>query len=79
MLPDIYPLTIIKDRYSGTYSGGQWTAWNVDADCVPYGHQSCDITAHEFWLHNERPVGKGETIEGAIRDLYKKLDLEGRQ
>ena len=27
---EIYPLTIINDRYAGTYSGGIFTAWNMD-------------------------------------------------
>lgn len=27
-----YPLTIIADRYNGTYSGGRFTAWNMDYD-----------------------------------------------
>lgn len=27
-LNKIYPLTIVRDRYSGTYSGGSWLAYN---------------------------------------------------
>lgn len=26
---DIYPLTIVKDRYTGVYSGGIYTAWKL--------------------------------------------------
>lgn len=46
---DIYPLTITKDRYMGTYSGGEWTAWNCDADDVPAEIACDDVTCCEFW------------------------------
>ena len=35
MEDEIYPLTITADRYTGTYSGGQFIAWNLGADEVP--------------------------------------------
>ena len=70
---DIYPLTIVKDRYTGTYSGGEFTAWNLDADEVPAGIYSDDCGCHEFWLTNKIPVGKGQSIREAILDLYVQL------
>lgn len=32
---DIYPLTIIRDRYNDVYSGGKYLAFNLDADEIP--------------------------------------------
>lgn len=32
---ELYPLTIIKDRYSGVYSGGKWLAFNLDPEEIP--------------------------------------------
>ena len=29
---EMYPLTIIKDRYNGTYSGGMYLAFNLEYD-----------------------------------------------
>lgn len=46
---DIYPLTITKDRYTGTYSRGEWTAWCCDADEVPPEIASDDLTCARFW------------------------------
>lgn len=46
---DIYPLTITKDRYTGVYSGGEWTAWYCDADDIPPEIASDDVTCCEFW------------------------------
>ena len=46
---DIYPLTITKDRYTGVYSGGEWTAWYCDADEVPPEIASGDLPCASFW------------------------------
>ena len=46
---DIYPLTITKDRYTGVYSGGEWTAWYCDADEVPPEIASDDLACGSFW------------------------------
>lgn len=46
---DIYPLTIVKDRYTGVYSGGEWTAWHCDADEVPPEIASGDLPCGRFW------------------------------
>lgn len=46
---DIYPLTIVKDRYTGVYSGGEWTAWCCDADDVPPEIASGDLPCCSFW------------------------------
>ena len=66
----IYPLTITADRYSGVYSGGNFIAWNLDADEIPDDIYSDDCGCHEFWLTNKIPVGKGKTVEEAIGNLY---------
>ena len=70
---EIYPLTITADRYSGTYSGGNFIAWNLDADEVPDDIYSDDCGCHHFWNHNEIVCGKGRTVSEALADLYVKL------
>lgn len=57
---DVYPLTICNDRYIGTYSGGEWTAWNCDPDDVPVDICLDDVTCCEcgngIWLTEQVPL-----------------------
>lgn len=72
---EIYPLTIVADRYSGTYSGGEYLAFNLDSDEIPQGVLGDDVTAMEFWDYYSPYyiVGKGRTVSEALSDLYIKL------
>lgn len=72
----IYPLTIVSDRYNGTYSGGKFTAWNREPDDVPEGITGDDCSCHFFWLHNHIVCGVGDTIQEAIGNLYINLNRE---
>lgn len=78
---EIYPLTIVSDRYSGVYSGGAYTAWNMDADEIPADINGGDIECDKFWEENRLVCGKGSTVSEAVLDLYLKLrgniQLEG--
>lgn len=68
---EIYPLTIKKDRYGGTYSHGEYLAWKLDIWEVPRDPFEDDVTCMMFWEMNKIPVGRGETPEAAISDLKK--------
>lgn len=69
----VYPLTILADRYGGTYSGAVFTAWNKDADLIPEGVDAGDVECDQFWQAFRGPVGKGETPDSAMWDLVRKL------
>ncbi len=73
---EIYPLTIIADRYSGTYSGGDYLAFNLDFCDIPEGILGDDVTAMEFWDYYSKDyiVGKCRTVSEALSDLYIKLN-----
>lgn len=74
-LRHIYPLTIVPDRYNGTYSGGLYTVWNHYAENVPTEIYSDDMTCNDFWkfeVENRNDFGVGDTIQEAIDDLYYK-------
>lgn len=71
---DVYPLTILRDRYSGSYSGGKYTAWNLYPWDIPDGPFSDDGGCFDFWLESTIPVGVGETPNAAIRSLVLALD-----
>ncbi len=75
-LTKVYPCTIITDRYGGTYSGGQWTAFNLDFWCMPYPIGQDDISCAKFWHgveHKKYIIGKGDSPQKAYEDLAKKL------
>ena len=73
---DIYPLVIIKDRYTGTYSNGEYTAWNMFFEDIPREIDEDDVTCHNFWHSYNGIVGLGKTPNEAIDDLHKKLNVE---
>lgn len=76
---NIYPLTMIMDRYNGAYSNAKYTAWNLDSDDIPDGPNSEDIECLHFWeeIKRERTicVGRGETPNDALLDLNKQIKL----
>lgn len=78
----IYPLTIIPDRYGGTYSGGSFLAFN----CLPHEipkecHSGGDIDSLNWYENNDKnetsPVifGIGGTPELAANNLLTKLNI----
>lgn len=73
---DLYPLTIVKDRYGGTYSGGKYTAWHLDYFNLPEEIDEDDCTCADFWTAdgNYYLVGKGDTVEQAYKDLVEKVE-----
>ena len=76
-----YPLTIIADRYGGTYSGGAFLALPLDFDEVPREIAGDDVTCATFWDENANdrliPVGRGDTPQAAYEDLLKQMGKEG--
>jgi hypothetical protein len=73
---DLYPITIISDRYTGVYSGGRFTAWNLYEDKVPAEISLDDVTCNNFWVENKIVCGIGYTPNEALEDLYNKLIKE---
>lgn len=69
-----YPLTIIHDRFSGSYSGGLFTAlpyeyWKIPKD----GPDGSDLDCKKFWKTFKGPVGLGADPVSAVDDLIKKM------
>ena len=71
---EIYPLTIINDRYMGTYSGGEFTAWNMAYYGIPTEPAEDDVTCMWFWETTKIPVGRGKTPQEAVKDLKRRLE-----
>lgn len=70
----IYPLTIICDRYGGAYSGGSYTAFNLDFYEIPEEANGSDVECMAFWDEaNKDNIGFGATPQEAYEDLENKL------
>ena len=66
----LYPITIIKDRYNGIYSGGAFLAFNLDYDEIPWEINQDDVTCMVFWSTNKNMiVGRGATPQEAYENL----------
>lgn len=73
---EVYPVTIIDDRYSGCYSGGKYLAFNVEPWDVPKGVSwGGDVDCAEFWADEalKYVIGKGNTPNEAYRNLVEKI------
>lgn len=71
----IYPVTIVKDRYDGTYSNAKWLALPTDPGQVPDEIGGSDPEEMIFWREfkeAEFPIGKGESPDEALKDLIEK-------
>ena len=68
----IYPLTIITDRYNGTYSGGKVLAFNMDYYELPEDIDGDDVACSNFFQKTKIIYGKGDTPMEAYRDLIIK-------
>ena len=68
-----YPLTIISDRYDGTYSGGGWLAFPLYCDEIPPAVNGYDEDCAQFWKDYKEPVGKGAYASDAVTDLIRQM------
>lgn len=74
--PAIYPVTIVKSRYQGTYEGAAWICFPVHAERLALGQwrdwQGSDIECAEWWARAQReewPVGLGPSPDLAYENL----------
>lgn len=76
---DIYPLTIISDRYNGCYSLGKFLAFNLDRNDIPDDVGGGDPDEWTFFqedptdkydTHHNYLIGRGNTPQEAFDDLY---------
>jgi hypothetical protein len=76
-LKEVYPLTIVSDRYGGTYSGAEFLAFNLEPERIPKDIGGSDSEEMDFWEDPERygayVIGKGDTPDKAAFDLLDKI------
>lgn len=71
---NLYPVTVVKTRYSGVYEGGRWAAFPVEAHDVPMQASDDDVTCMMWWAENGDYVGIGVDPIAAIEDLESKIE-----
>ena len=64
---DIYPLSVIRDRYNGTYSGASYLAFNLDSNLVPSEVHDSDVPCSYFW----DLIDEGNFVEGKVARDYR--------
>ena len=68
-----WPVTIIEDRYGGTYSGAKWLAFNKYPEEVGSSEaMGDDCSCAEFFADTDWLIGKGDTPQSAYEDLFAK-------
>lgn len=89
---DLFPISIIEDRYGGCYAGGAWLAI-AGADhlengayrvvrCLEDGPHGDDVDAKLFWTNPPPWIAVGSTPAEALERLHAALarqqaDLQG--
>lgn len=76
MTQELYPCTIIMDRYGGAYSGGAWLAFALECCFIPQEIDDDDITCMDFWLDNNNKnliVGRGNSPQSAYENLLERF------
>ncbi len=69
-----YPLTIVADRYQGSYSGGKYIAFPQHFDALDPAVHGSDEDCAAYWFEaDQSPYGVGETPQEAVQDLKEKL------
>ena len=81
---ELYPVTIIADRYNGFYSKGMYTAWNLENERVPWQITANQNICKDWWdnyyntinvaSNDMIAVGIGNTIKDAIEDLKARIN-----
>lgn len=72
---DIYPLTIIEDRYCGVYSGAKYLAFNKEFYELDKRICGNDCECRDYWYSCNIVVGKGNTIQEAKADLLNQIEV----
>lgn len=73
-------VTIVEDRYTGTYSGGEWLAYYGGTDRIDAGADGdlidafgCDPDCAGFFATpRAEEIGRGDTPEEALTDLLRR-------
>ena len=71
VMMDLYPVTLVKDRYHGTYSGGKWIAFNRVPWDIPEAVLGSDVPCATYFNQADGQFAVGSTMEEALKNLYQ--------
>ena len=71
---DIFPVTIIADRYGGCASDGKYLAFGCDFWDIPEEIEAADAIADHFWQTTTMTIGRGATPQTALEDLCERRE-----
>lgn len=60
----VYPITILADRYGGSYSRAKWTAWTCEPENIPEDAQAGDTDCASFWERHR----EGESFDDKLKE-----------
>ena len=75
----LYPIVIVEDRYTGSYSRGTWiafaNAYGDPRESLDCGAFSDDGAAANYWADEDRSglVGRGDSPDKALADLRQRF------
>ena len=68
---ETHPVTIIKDRYGGAYSGAKWIAWNCAPEIIPPEVAGDDVSCGAFWKPDDWDFKTENTVQDWTMHLGK--------
>jgi hypothetical protein len=68
-MTDLYPVTIVKSRYGGTYEGATWLAFNLEMNQVPPEVTGTDVECSEFFASTQLVIGRGDSPDTSYTAL----------
>lgn len=68
-----YPCTILRDRYSGTYSGGLFVAFPLSPNDIPAEADGSDADCAAFYGREDIIFGKGDSPDGAYWNMVENV------
>ena len=76
-IDSIFPFTIIRDRYNGTYSGAPYIAFNLSYKEIPKAISATDILCRDFWFKSAHKyaIGLGRSPEEAAENLLTSINI----
>lgn len=79
----VFPVTIVADSYTGSYSRGLWLAFNLSECEIPDAIGDNDVEELNFWHPDNDEdklalefIGKGDTPNDALLDLKRRLNWQ---
>lgn len=68
-----YPCTILRDRYSGTYSGGLFVAFPLSPNDIPEDADGSDAGCGAFYGREDIIFGRGDSPDGAYWNMVDNI------